>query len=461
MLLPWDFGKLDRWVLLRIGDHRHYRVFTRSFELFRLPDLFRALVAVTKPLSFDRLDSWYQADLTHLLSHHRNVPIAAPQKQQVTVDYGRDDYIPTDSFWFIRGKEGDELTSNLLIRLRRTHLDVQLEVAARAEDVGQEFIKRLVTWSIDNSIYRGKVLRVPDRPDTPDDFGNMPVPAAVMIEFARLKSISADQIIMSEPHRHVVQRNVLDFFQHRHLLRRAGIPSKRAMLFHGPPGTGKTYTSQYIASELKGITTFLATGQALSKVESVCQLARLLQPSLVILEDIDLVFTAREINLYSTALGDFLDQLDGFKGDDEVIFLLTTNAIERLEKALKDRPGRINQCVYFGPPTDDLRRKYLNLHLQSLAAEDVDVRQVVRMTRGSSQAFLKELVQRATLINLEREGFAHANPQLSTADFSEAHAELTGGVGREAETIVGFRVPDADELAETPGKIALEKSEPT
>ena len=92
-----------------------------------------------------------------------------------------------------------------------------------------------------------------------------------------------------------------------------------------------------------------------------------------ILEDIDLVFTAREINLYSTALGDFMDQLDGFKADDEVIFLLTTNAIDRLEKALKDRPGRVNQCVYFGPPTDQLRHEYLTLYLQSLDAEDVDM----------------------------------------------------------------------------------------
>ena len=457
MLLPWDFGKLDRWVLLRVGDHRKYRVFTRSFELFRFADLFRALVAITEPLDVDRIDSWYQADLTNLLSHHRNVPIAAPEKQQVAVDYGSDAYFPTDSFWFVRGQAGDDFASPLLIRLRRTYTDVQLEVASGAEDVAQALIRKLVEWSITNSIYRGKVLRVPDRPDTPDDFGDLPVAAAVMVEFARLKQVSADRIIMSDSHRQVVRRNVLDFFQHRQLLRDAGIPSKRAMLFHGPPGTGKTYTSQYIASELQGITTFLATGQALSKVESVCQLARLLQPSLVILEDVDLVFTAREINLYSTALGDFMDQLDGFKADDEVIFLLTTNAIDRLERALKDRPGRINQCVYFGPPTDQLRRDYLELHLQSFDSEDVDLREVVRITRGSSQAFLKELVQRAALINLERDGFAHAEPQLSTADFREAHAELTGDVGREAEAIVGFRVADADEPAETPNKIALIK----
>ena len=49
----------------------------------------------------------------------------------------------------------------------------------------------------------------------------------------------------------------------------------------------------------------------------------------VILEDVDLVFNTREINPYGTALGDLMDQLDGFTPDEEVIFVLTTNAIAR------------------------------------------------------------------------------------------------------------------------------------
>lgn len=48
-------------------------------------------------------------------------------------------------------------------------------------------------------------------------------------------------------------------------------------------------------------------------MKSVFNLTRLLQPSLVVLEDVDLVFSAREINLYSSVLGELLDQMDGLR----------------------------------------------------------------------------------------------------------------------------------------------------
>ena len=54
-----------------------------------------------------------------------------------------------------------------------------------------------------------------------------------------------------------------------------------------------------------------------------------------------------------------MDQLDGFTEDEEVLFILTTNAIDRVEQAIKDRPGRVNQCLYFGLPAPALRKLFL------------------------------------------------------------------------------------------------------
>jgi ATP-dependent 26S proteasome regulatory subunit len=51
--------------------------------------------------------------------------------------------------------------------------------------------------------------------------------------------------------------------------------------------------------------------------------------------------------------------MDGLRPHEEIGFVLTTNAIERLEAAVKDRPGRISQCIYFGPPNEELRGRYL------------------------------------------------------------------------------------------------------
>ena len=57
------------------------------------------------------------------------------------------------------------------------------------------------------------------------------------------------------------------------------------------------------------------------------------------MEDIDLVFSSREVNSYSAALGELLDQMDALRPYEDVGFALTTNAIERMGAAIRDRPG--------------------------------------------------------------------------------------------------------------------------
>ena len=41
--------------------------------------------------------------------------------------------------------------------------------------------------------------------------------------------------------------------------------------------------------------------------------------------------------------------MDGLQTNEDIILILTTNAIDRIEAAIRDRPGRISQAVHFGP----------------------------------------------------------------------------------------------------------------
>lgn len=218
-----------------------------------------------------------------------------------------------------------------------------------------------------------------------------------------------------------------------------GLPGKRGVLLYGPPGMGKTYTCKYLAQRLVSATTIVATGHALAHIKSVCNVAKLLQPALVLLEDVDLVFTDRQINPYSTVLGEFMDELDGFGEGDQVIFVLTTNAIERVEAAIKDRPGRISQCIYFGPPHAELRTRYLHTLLQPYASASVNMPQLVARTEGVSQAFLKELVFRAVQIATETLPAKSASVCLTDQHLDTALTEMTAG-GRASKRIIGFHV---------------------
>ncbi|MCI0377806.1 MAG: hypothetical protein L0215_09380 [Gemmataceae bacterium] len=62
------------------------------------------------------------------------------------------------------------------------------------------------------------------------------------------------------------------------------------------------------------------------------------------------------------------------------MFILTTNAIERVEQAIKDRPGRVNQCLYFGLPPSDLRKLYLERYLTPYEKNGLDLDHLVRQT---------------------------------------------------------------------------------
>jgi cell division protease FtsH len=158
----------------------------------------------------------------------------------------------------------------------------------------------------------------------------------------------------------------------------------------------------------------------------------------VILEDVDLVFAAREINLYSSVLGELLDQMDGLRPQEDIGFILTTNAIERMEAAVRDRPGRISQCIHFAAPSGELRRRYLARYLRAYDGAKLDFDALVEATAGATQAFLKEWVHRAVQIACERLASDGDALDLQTEDFADALAEMRHGGDAASSRIIGF-----------------------
>jgi hypothetical protein len=58
-------------------------------------------------------------------------------------------------------------------------------------------------------------------------------------------------------------------------------------------GTGKTYTIHYLASQLPKHTTLLVTAEQVGLLGEYFTLARFLQPSIMVIEDVDLIARAR------------------------------------------------------------------------------------------------------------------------------------------------------------------------
>jgi ATP-dependent 26S proteasome regulatory subunit len=205
----------------------------------------------------------------------------------------------------------------------------------------------------------------------------------------------------------LLDRNVIQFARQRSRLAELGLSTKKGVLFYGPPGTGKTHTIHYLAGALEGHTTLLITAEQVAVLDEYMTLARLLQPSIVVIEDADLIARDRgsmDSPCEEALLNKLLNEMDGLRPDTDVFFILTTNRPEALEGALAGRPGRIDQAIEFPLPDDEGRRKLVHLYGKGLTVPDDVVAAIVRRTERVSASFIKELMRRAAQFLLERDG---------------------------------------------------------
>jgi ATP-dependent 26S proteasome regulatory subunit len=211
---------------------------------------------------------------------------------------------------------------------------------------------------------------------------------------------------------------------------------KRGMLLHGPPGTGKTFTAMYLAGRMPDRTVLLMTGGSMSLLGQVCAMARTLQPSTIILEDVDLIAEDRSSQgAGSTSLlFELLNQMDGMADDADILFLLTTNRPELLEPALKSRPGRVDLALEVPLPDAECRRRLFELYGRGLKISAA-LEPYVTRTEGASAAFIRELFRKAAVFAADGEGAL----ELREPHFNEALHEMVVEGGQLTRSLLGFR----------------------
>jgi len=162
------------------------------------------------------------------------------------------------------------------------------------------------------------------------------------------------------------------------------IPWKRGWLLYGPAGTGKTSLVRAIAQDLD-LPIWSYDLSTLTNEELIKNWDRMLArvPCIALFEDIDNVFDGR-VNTGDESGGGltfdcFLNCLDGVKKSDGVFIVITTNRVEKLDKALglpvenqdeiTTRPGRIDRSLKMDVLTKEGREKIANRVLISYIKE--------------------------------------------------------------------------------------------
>jgi MoxR-like ATPase len=309
-----------------------------------------------------------------------------------------------------------------------------VEIAGLAVDAAQAVHAHLGDLRSRLNVYRGQLL----------DVGLGPA-GGVALAFGEVPSTRRADVVLPEAVLGRVERHALGVAAHRQALLDAGQHLKRGLLLYGPPGTGKTHTTRYLVGEMAGYTRLVLTGRALHAIGAVADMARELQPSVVVLEDVDLVAEDRSFGHGgSPVLFDLLDAMDGAAPDADLLFVLTTNRADLLEPALAARPGRVDVAVEIALPDAEARRRLFGLYARSvpLRLSEAEVDEIVERTDGVTASFLKELLRRALLESLhdgaaDREvNAAHTGRALD--DLLDAGQQLTRsllGVGNDPENL--------------------------
>lgn len=304
-----------------------------------------------------------------------------------------------------------------------------VEIAGLPVEAAQQVLVELDALRNRLNVYRGHLLDV-----APSAMGG------IGLSFGEVPATTRDDVILPDAVLHRVERHALGVSTHRDALLAAGQHLKRGLLLFGPPGTGKTHTTRYLLGQLSGYTRLVLTGRALHLIGSAAELARDLEPAVLVLEDVDLVAEDRSFGPGGNpVLFDLLDAMDGAAADADLLFVLTTNRADLLEPALAARPGRVDVAVQIDLPDAEARRRLFGLYGRGtpMTLGDAEIAEVVERTEGVTASFLKELVRRAVLESLDE----HTPLRAVTADhLRRALDDLLDSAQQVTRTLLGVGV---------------------
>jgi hypothetical protein len=312
------------------------------------------------------------------------------------------------------------------------HPSLEVEVAGLPVETAQGVLAELDTLRAELNVYRGHMLDVSIGP-----MGN------VVLGFGAPPGLTRGDVVLPGIVLDRIERHALGVAAHRDALLAAGQHLKRGLLLYGPPGTGKTHTTRYLLGQMTGYTRLVLTGRSLVAIGPVTELARALQPAVVVLEDVDLVAEDRTMGPRSSpVLFDLLDSMDGAAADADLLFLLTTNRADLLEPALAARPGRVDVAVEIDLPDAAARERLLTLYGRGvpLALTEADVQAAVERTDGTTASFLKELIRRSVLEALHDDP---ALPAVTGAHVTRALDDLLDAAQGVTRTLLGVGVDPA------------------
>lgn len=222
-----------------------------------------------------------------------------------------------------------------------------------------------------------------------------------------------DTIADSQPPKQLVHRRIILPLTEESLSRKHGVILPQAIVFFGPPGTGKTHFAKAIAGILSWwyieIVPSMLMADGVEKIganlREVMEKARNLNEVVLFIDEFEEIAGSRDRadRIDKSITNEFLKQIPLLKDQgNKILLVCATNYIRQLDDAML-RPGRFDCIIPVGGLDKEGRTTILAYYLSKLNTGQIDLEQVVEMTSGFTPADIQYLFEQVAQFAFEQE----------------------------------------------------------
>jgi transitional endoplasmic reticulum ATPase len=236
-----------------------------------------------------------------------------------------------------------------------------------------------------------------------------------------------DTISDSQPPKQLVQRRIILPLTEESLSRKHGVVPPKAIIFFGPPGTGKTHFAKAIAGILSWwyieIVPSMLMADGLEKIgaklREVMEKSRNLDEAVLFIDEFEEIAGSRDMadRIDKSITNEFLKQIPLLKNQgNKILLVCATNYIRQLDAAML-RPGRFDCIIPVGGLDKEGRTTILEHYLSKLNTGEIDLERIVELTARYTPADIQYLFQQVAQFAFEQELASKQDYRVTTETF--------------------------------------------